>query len=207
MLASQYLIKALQPSHPSYEYVSSAPAANSRLKKHTLRSRCWDFVAPLLPGGQIPRGEYRATLAKIHTKSVEEGIASLGVNRVLQAQAPQVDSSERRLPRPTRAALCQLRSGHCSRLSDYQFRIGRVDSPECSECHQFPASSSHIFECPSHPTSLGTRDLWEKPYEVASFLSNHPSFADLPDPGPPPQTSRRARPPPEPPPTPPPPPG
>ena len=184
-----------------------ATTGPQRAMKETLRSRCWEDVEPFVVAGTIPQGELKNTLSQIHTKVVTDSIASLGDNRVLQARPPSVNDSEKLLPRRTRAVLSQLRSGHCSRLSDFQLRIGATDSALCSECNASDATTSHLFECPSHPTNLTTKDLWEKPWDVADFLSGIQAFSDLPDPGPPPPpppplVRHGARPPPEPPPSP-----
>ena len=206
LLASQHLAKSLQPSHPSHHLVSSNPAPQQRRKKETLRSKCWETVSSFLTNDVVPPGEIKPTLTKIHTKVVEECIAALAPNRILNSRPPQIDVSERLLPRQTRATLSQLRSGHCFRLNDFQLRVGGAASDRCPDCSTEAASSTHLFNCAAHPTYLTTKDLWEKPREVAVFLSSLPAFADLPDPGPlspPPRASVGARPPPEPPPSPP----
>ena len=145
--------------------------------------------------------------SQIHTKIVSDAMASYGDNRVLQTRPPEINKTEKLLPRQTRAVLSQLRSGHCSRLHDFQHRIGALDSALCPDCRSEDASTSHLFTCPSNPTNLVKRDLWEKPWDVAEFLAGVPAFANLPDPGPPPPpppplARRGARPPPEPPPSP-----
>ena len=146
----------------------------------------------------------KEVLKNIHTQIVSDTVDSFQPNRVLNTIPPLIDPSEQSLPRRTRTVLSQLRSGHCAKLKDYQFRVGRSDSDNCPDCNSAPQSSSHIFSCTSHPTTLTTTDLWERPRAVAAFLSSTPSFGDLPDPGPspPPRARRRRRPPPEPPPRP-----
>ena len=156
-----------------------------------------------LSKGSVPPGELKNIISQIHTKVVEEAISGLEVNKVLQARPPAINNLERSLPRPTRAVLSQLRSGYCSRLNNYRFKIGASASATFPNCNAAPDSASHLFECPAHPTTLSTVDLWERPWDVAAHLTGVPAFADLPDPGPPPpppQTRRNVRPPPEPPP-------
>ena len=207
LLSAQHLAKALQPSHPSHHLVAAPSEPPRRRMKETLRSSCLEVVEPFLDGGVVPPGELRRTLNNIHTKVVTDELAALGDNRILLAKPPPIHSSERRLSRATRATLSRLRSGHCSRLNDFRFRIGSSDTAACPECRQEDASTSHLFECVAHPTSLSVRDLWDKPWDVAAFLAGIPSFADLPDPGPPPTpppppvSRQSARPPPEPPPS------
>ena len=106
------------------------------------------------------------------------------------------------IQRITRVTLSQLRSGFCSRLKDFQFRIGKTQDDLCPQCWYFPQNVDHLFNCPARPTQLVTDDLWTFPEEVASFLSFHPSFDVPPPPPPPPQRRRRGRPPPAPPPSP-----
>ena len=205
LLSAQFLARALQPSHPSHEWVASAES--QRRMKETLRTSCWSDVEPYLVNGTLPHGELKNTLTQIHTKVVTDSTAALGDNRVLQARPPAIHPSEKILPRLSRAVLSQLRSGHCSRLNDFRFRIGASDSALCPDCRTTDASASHLFNCSSHPTSLGVRDLWEKPWDAANFLAGIPAFSDLPDPGPPPPPPPpllrpSVRPPPEPPPSP-----
>ena len=97
------------------------------------------------------------------------------------------------VPRATRSTLAQLRSGHCARLSTYLHRLGRADSDLCPECRSAPHTTSHLFVCPSHPTSLSVTDLWTKPWDAAVFLSSLPAFNFLPSPGPPPPPRFRSR--------------
>ena len=85
LLASQHLAKTLQPSHPSFDLVTSTNATATRGKKSTLRSSCWSTVAPFLTNGTVPLGKLKNVLSKIHTKIVEDLINGLGTNKVLQA--------------------------------------------------------------------------------------------------------------------------
>ena len=109
-------------------------------------------------------------------------------------------TNESLLHRSSRVVLFQLRSGFCARLRDYQCRIGKTVDDVCQECHAFPQTVSHLFECPSHPTTLTTLDLWKRPWSVINHIVSFPSFDFLPCPGPPPPLPlRRRRPPPAPP--------
>ena len=119
LLSSQYLARALQPSHPSHEAVCRQPRPGHRQMKFTLQSKVGEVVEPFLQNGVIPAGEYRETLKKVHTKIVADSILNAPANRVLKAPPPRIHSSETSLPRLTRVALSQLCSGHSSRLNDY----------------------------------------------------------------------------------------
>ena len=205
LLSSQYLARAMQPDHPSFGVVSLPPGP--RQMKHTLASKCGPTVEPHLQDGVIPPAAYKETINRIHTETVGNAIRDRSHNRVLKTPAPKINPQEFHLPRKTRATLAQLRSGHCIKLKDYMHRIGKADDDICPNCRVAPSSTEHLFNCTAHPTTLTTRDLWERPHETATFLTNIPAFNDLPAVGPlpPPRRRRDARPPPEPPPPPPPP--
>ena len=200
MLASQFLARALQPDHPSHDVVLLEPGP--RMMKQTLRSKCWETVEPFLTDGIVPPGTFNSVKDKIHTKVVGDYVDARGSNRVLNARPPLIDPTERFLPRKTRATLSQLRSGFCGSLNDFRTRLGRSDDENCTECNLHPHTSAHLFDCATHPTTLTTSDLWERPWEAANYLSALPAFSHLPacGPPPPPRWRRRRRPPPEPPP-------
>ena len=200
LLSAQYLTAAQQLAHPAHRIVN-LPAGPRRMTE-TLMSKVGHLVEPHLENGVIPPGAYKSSIDKIHTKVVQEAKSKCGNNRVLGTPAPKINSTEASLCRPTRAVLAQLRSGHCSRLLDFQLKIGKVANDSCPECRLFSNSVDHIFNCPAHPTNLSPEDLWHQPREVASHLSSFPAFSHLPAIAPlPPRQGRRRRPPPEPPPT------
>ena len=192
LLCSQFLLSALRPSHPSHPIVT-APSG-TRSMKETLQSRFLPSVSHLLTGGTTNPASYRTSLIDLHTSAVRDAISHLAPNPVLLTSPPPVESEETSLPRAHRTALSQLRSGYCSFLNSYRARIGVAGaSPSCPSCNSPVHTSGHLFTCPSHPTSLTTLDLWERPVRVAEYLSTLP-FTSLPP---------LPLPPPEPPPTPP----
>ena len=199
LLTAQFLARALEPGHVSHETVLLPPGP--RQMKPTLRQKVGHLVEPHLRDGVLVRGSFPAVKNLIHTQVVSETISSYAPNRVLGTRPPPISPSESRLPRQIRTTLSQLRSGHCARLADCQFRIGMAASNECPDCNS-PASVSHVFECPSNPTNLTTRDLWDNPCAVANFLRGTNAFSHLPAVPTPPRVQRRRRPPPEPPPSP-----
>ena len=199
LLSAQFLARALQPGHPSHETVLLPPGP--RQMKPTLYQKVSALVEPHMRNGVVVPGSSLEVKAKIHTQVVQETISNYPPNRVLGSRPPRISASEQNLPRLTRVTLSQLRSGHCARLRDYQLRIGKSDTDNCPDCGR-PASVKHVFECPSFPTRLSTRDLWTNPCEVANFLRSTSQFSHLPAPTTPPRQQPRRRPPPEPPPSP-----
>ena len=183
LICSQYLARALQPTNPSHDVVTSS--SGSRDMKQTLQSRFLHVVAPHLSNGVLPPAEYGTTIKSLHTGAVAASKSLLSPNRVLQTTSPQIAPEETNLPRPYRSTLSQLRSSFCSSLHSYRERIGLVPSPLCPSCGLAPHTTVHVFSCSSHPTPLTELDLWERPRLASEFLSSLPFF-DLPSLPPPP---------------------
>ena len=177
LLCSQFLARALQPSHVSHPLVTSPPSP--RNIKHTLHSKFHHLVAPYTVGGIIPPDTYTDTLKFLHTGAVARAIASRSPNKVLLTSPPVVAEEEKLLPRRHRSVLSQLRSGYSSSLNSFLERVGRAPDPLCPSCRGAPHTPAHIFICPSHPTSLTVTDLWTRPGLAIGFLSSLPFF-DLP---------------------------
>ena len=192
MLNSQYLASSLRADHPANEPVSRPPGR--RDKKFTLQSKYLADVEPRLVNGVLPAGAFPETKVAIHSKYVEAAITKQGNHPLLNTPAPPIDDSEQTLPRHYRSTLSQLQSGHCVNLNNYLRRVGRSATASCPYCDSDDQSVPHLFNCRSHGTNLSISDLWNKPTQVATFLSTHPSFAL------PPLSLPRPRPPPEPPP-------
>ena len=188
MLCAQFLASAMRPHHPSFAIVQQP--LGPRVMKHTLSSKFGDKVAPLLQNGIIPQSHYRETVKRLHTDAVTaeiEELNRLGDNKVLLAPPPLVnDKAERKLARPHRSLLAQLRSGYSSSLRSYLMGIGKTADDNCPECGVSPHDVAHLFSCLSAPTNLSTRDLWTNPVDVILFLSSLPSFSFLPPLPPPP---------------------
>ena len=189
LLSSQFLARTLVPTHPSYPITSSS--SGPRNIKHTLQSCFHHSVAPYLVDDSLPPDAYKSTIKSLHTSAVAATIAARPPNRVLSTDPPPIAEEEKTLPRPHRSVLSQLRSGFCPALNSYLERIGRAQDNLCPSCAAAPHTTSHLFDCTSHPTSLGVGDLWHRPGLVMEFLSSLPSFSYLPP---------LVRPPPEPPP-------
>ena len=184
-----FLLHSFQPGHPSHSIVQLG--SGERSKKHTLQSCLKDEIVPFLRNGILLPTNYRTALIELHTKTVETALGTFSINKVLGRCPPEVDVTEKYVPRAIRTTLSQLRSGHCCVLNSYRHRIGSVDDPNCPECLREEQSVQHLFNCSSHPTDLTVNSLWSAPIESATFLSSLPFFDYLPP---------IVRPPPEPPP-------
>ena len=68
-----------------------------------------------------------------------------------QHQIPSVSPEELTLPRSARCALSRLRcNGHSTLLNSYLHRVGRAETPSCSNCGSEPQDLSHlVLDCPA----------------------------------------------------------
>ena len=72
----------------------------------------------------------------------------------------------------------------------------KSDDDECTACNINSSHSVfHLFDCPAHPTTLTTKDLWENPRDVADHLRSMAAFDNIPAPATPPRRRLPARPP------------
>ena len=97
-----------------------------------------------------------------------------------QHQIPSVSLEELTFPRSARCALSRLRcNGHSTLLNSYLHRVGRAETPSCSNCGSESQDLSHlVLDCPvldhlrraifGHTLSL--LDLWSRPWGVARLL-------------------------------------
>ncbi len=83
---------------------------------------------------------------------------------------PNVNESEKSLPRGARSILAQLSSSYSSKLNSYLSRIDPNIEDKCPDCGGSPHTTQHLFSCPAKPTSLTVSSLWNKPVEAARFL-------------------------------------
>ena len=175
MLSRQFLLGSARPSHPNHKNMQEAP---KRLMKHTLATRFKDDVLPLTTDGITDEPNYKKGLKTIHCNSVLNSIRTNGHNKVLNDQAPNVNITEINLPRRTRTILSQLRSGYSTFLNSYLARIKPAEHTDhCPDCGQAGHTTQHLFQCPSKPTELEPRTLWEDPPAAATFLGL-PTFQD-----------------------------
>ena len=123
------------------------------------------FLAPLI-------SSQRQSLYTSWRRSVQSGF--------FQHQIPSVSPEELTLPRSARCALSRLRcNGHSTLLNSYLHRVGRAETPSCSNCGSESQNLSHlVLDCPvldhlrrvifGHTLSL--LDLWSRPWGVARLL-------------------------------------
>ena len=77
------------------------------------------------------------------------------------------------------ASNSQCRLSICSSLLFYRERIGQILIPLCPLLGGETHTSVQLLLCPSHPTSLTVKDLWEHPRLASEFFFG-PTLFDFP---------------------------
>ena len=184
MLTKQYLLSMHKEDHPNHRQLTIPRPPRDK------RKSILDYVPSIAQntGGRtvLTKEEYERENKKIHSDTVRTTINNYPVNKVLQTNPPEIDKTEKELPRNTRTTLAQHRSSYSPFLKSYLHRINRADSELCPNCQTAAHTTNHIFECPSKPTNLRPIDLWTKPKQVAEFLelpTNQATEDEILDPG------------------------
>ena len=108
----------------------------------------------------------------IHTHAVTQHLATLPNSSILNRPSPEVDETERLLPRQTRRQLAQLRANKSPLLLSYLHHIDPTNhpSPECPLCRAPVHDTIHLFNCTNIPTTLDPGSLWSNPAGAAALL-------------------------------------
>jgi len=106
-------------------------------------------------------------------RGMYEYIRNYEPNRILGTNmVPEVDDTEKLLPRTTRSILARLHSGWSIHLQNYKARIDCIGtvSDLCPQCRAQIHDAHHLFECPCQPTNYDPTSLWTNPVEMAKCL-------------------------------------
>ena len=137
------------------------------LMKETLFTRHLSAVEPMM----IAK-DRKVTLQAIHTMAVNQAVTSLRRNVVLDDRPSVISISEKELARKERTTIAQLKSRHCRLLGSYKSRISKgVSLNVCAVCGRTPHDVKHPFNCPAHPTTMTTSDLWNRSVDAIRELS------------------------------------
>ena len=96
LISTQFLARALQPTHPSHPYVTSPPGPRSM--KNTLQSLFLHQVQPYLVDGTLPPDTYRNTISSLHSEAVDRTMGSFAPSLVLGTEPTPVAVQELLLP-------------------------------------------------------------------------------------------------------------
>jgi hypothetical protein len=160
--------------------------------KETLSSKYFDSIEQFLHEGVMSQVSYKHAIQTVHSESISIARNQQSVNPLIGRKPPVVSITERKLSRPFRTVLRQLRSTKCSMLRDYLLKSKAVDDDTRPECQSAPQSVLHLFSCPAFLTTLTPIDLWYHPVDAIRFIVNLPAFRslpplDIPPPRPPPE--------------------
>ena len=166
MVASQFNLNCHLPGHPGNR-LNTKPLPPRKLKP-TIRNFS-NKINQHLP--ILDKKDLKKKIKKIHTSSVQDTIAKYPANKVLNTTPPDINKEELQLPRSTRVALSQLRSGYSKLLNSYNNRLDDSKPNICDKCQNTPHDTQHLFSCPNNPTALTPTSLWTKPKLAARFLN------------------------------------
>ena len=179
MLSKQFYLATKKVGHPNFSIPYKKP---ERLMKTDLGHLFEDEILHLFTDDGNDATRHKMGINSIHSSEVSKAIENLPPNKVLGRAAPEVHKDEKLLPRATRVALTQLRSGYSSKLNSYLHGCWPTQYDEhCPKCLQTPHDTNHLFSCPSDPTDLRTIALWENPVAAAAFLGLRTSHDDPED--------------------------
>ena len=139
---------------------------------------------PLFPPNNYPStpvGDAVSNRVSFNTKSLPYlPRSSLSLAPLAVLSPVYASPEELTLPRSARCALSRLRcNGHSTLLNSYLHRVGRAETPSCSNCGSEPQDLSHlVLDCPildpllraifGHTLSL--LDLRSRPWGIARLL-------------------------------------
>ncbi|KAL1447255.1 hypothetical protein WDU94_002708, partial [Cyamophila willieti] len=162
LLSRQYLLGCMLPHHTCNDIVNDPPPPRT-IKKNLVNTYLPDLQNKYHVNSPLCQDTYKPLMQQIHQDTVTTCLGNYSPNRVLHTNTPpEIDVSEKLLPRHNRVILAQLRSGWCYLLQNYKAKIdrtGTVDS-RCPKCRTSEHNVIHLFNCPANPTHLEPEDLW-----------------------------------------------
>ena len=169
LLSKQFHLATKKQGHPNFSIPHQVP---ERTMKADLGTLFEEEIGPLFSQQGNSKAQHNIGMRELHTSAVRSSIENASDNKVLGHAAPEINVSEKSLPRETRVSLAQLRSGYSSKLFSYLHDLwpNRYDSDLCPKCRASRHDTAHLFACPMDPTHLTPLDLWKNPVEVATFL-------------------------------------
>ncbi|KAI5732078.1 hypothetical protein M8J77_020912 [Diaphorina citri] len=170
MLSKQYLLGCLLPSDV-YNDIISAPQPPRSIRKNRTNTYLQELRRRYLPENNPFDDIYKTILRQIHTDTISDVTEHLTFNRVLGTRPPDINDEEKKLPRPTRVTLAQLRSGWCHKLQSYKARLNPEESDQCPACRNAVHDVPHLFNCVANPTTPDPSSLLTNPVAAAEFLN------------------------------------
>ena len=170
--ASQLNQKSKSTTHPLHSLQN--PKKCKKLRKKTIFNDKTGLVDPKLALTVNEHDSIKGNMKTIHTTIVFDYLTHRNNNKVINIIPPEINLSEKTLPRKVRRTLAQLRTGKSPFLNNYKY--DRKMDPKnnitsnCQLCQLSEHNVHHLFTCPKLPTTLTPLDLWNNPVEVAALL-------------------------------------
>ena len=146
LLRKQFLIACDLPSHPNHHIVMNNPTP--RRIRHDFTSYNTDTTQLILL--IVDLQSVRKAQRYLHQTTVTTTMDEFSHYRVINWNPPPIAENERQLPKVTRTILAQLSSGWANILNRYRTRI----TPRTLRSHAIKHYMTHLFSCPSKPTTL-----------------------------------------------------
>jgi hypothetical protein len=169
--ASQLRQQAQHPQHPLHHLTQQTPP--NRYKKPTIFNNNHYTINIDTAPDNTDNQTIKTNMKQIHTHIVQTYLNNRTPNKIINIQAPKVNTTELQLNRFTRRTLAQLRTNKSPLLQHYKHKINPTThtSPLCPLCMQHIHNTAHIFSCTHIPTNLTPLDLWHDPIASARLLA------------------------------------
>jgi len=170
--ASNFYLNTLLPNHPLHHlnFNNSDP----RKMKDTIfaNTEYHAGISSITNTTNITNEVIKQYLKINHTKTVEDYLNSQTINELIGIKPPDINPSEKSLPRDIRRTLSQSRTNKSPFLYSYLNKINPqiYSSPNCPICKTETHTFKHLFSCSYITSNLNPLDLWDEPVAVAELL-------------------------------------
>jgi len=167
--ASNYRQKTNLNTHPNHALTNKPPPP--RNMKTTIFHDTANLLSHPNPNHNTP-DTIAANIKANHSLAVQQYLNTLPPNKLTNQPYLNPHPSELTLPRHRRCLLRQLRTDKSPFLRAHKHSQYPTicPSPLCPLCLLSPHNTSHLFNCPSIPTTLTVENLWTSPCEVSGLL-------------------------------------
>ena len=163
MLTKQFIAQSHHHAHPGNKFLHQRPPPRNMKQTNLIFE---EEIGHLFQADT----SIKQVIQSVHTTTVSKSVAAYTPNAVTGDKPPPVHQSEASLSRKVRSGLARLRSGFSRMLQSYRHRLDETVADSCPDCNSPNHTVHHLFNCPSHPTTLTILDLWHNPAQAASFL-------------------------------------
>ncbi|MEL6804603.1 MAG: hypothetical protein AAFO91_12575, partial [Bacteroidota bacterium] len=168
---SNFRYDTTHPDHPLNSLHHNPPPP--RQKKKSVFNSTDNFILLHTTHHNEDQTQHKNQAKKaIHSEIVQQHLATIPNNNILNRPAPTIDETEVQLPRQTRRQLAQIRANKSPLLMSYLHHIDPTNhpSPLCPLCGVAEHDTVHLFNCPHIPTVFDPGTLWSNPVGAATLI-------------------------------------